>query len=337
MKTGSTLTVPNDAELTVASPSVLTGSSGTDRSNYATITTGGASYDVTFQCDFTGDRFRFQNIGTGSVTYQGSTHVNFGIWEGGAGNSTYVIYEHDETVTWTNLLFQCATDQVTIDNQSMDVGSGTGAINVSGFVNSDTATDPWCGGDATELETNDAVNWSAPTPVYTLTANAVASPDGGVLITFDTYGEDGVLRFDAQRSDGAGWQTVGSVFANAPAYGGSTYAITDVGAEVDVTHEYRIVAVDVDDTSRAYPAGTATAELPAAKRRTQPVAAFGQSGARSELPTANVTALSYEVAGPAVATTTIQTGSARSAEVSASGIYAAGGTITNFGTQLPAS
>ena len=331
MLSGSTLILPDSTTLTVTGPCELNGGVGT--ANYVTIRAAGTGpLSINFQCSFTGDHFRIEDIGTGTITFDGDTQIDYAIFVDGCLGGAYIQYNDSDDVTWTNLAFHC---DCTPTKSTIATGAAGGNVTVDGYAQ--TIATLWCGGDASDSETGGVVSWLNATPIRDLAGSLEAAADGGVTVIWHTVQETMVAHFRVERqraaANSATFTEVGRVFATAEEFGNADYAFLDRSAEPGVAYRYRINVIDTDGTHRWYDLGEASASRKAAPapRRAEPRA--------DNTPIASsvtVTTPDYEVAGYA-ADTPAQSGTASKAAVSATGLYSVpgGDPVYNFGTQLP--
>ena len=331
MTSGSTLVLPDSTSLTVTGPCELNGDVGI--ANYVTIRAAGSGpLSITFQCSFTGDHFRIEDIGTGTVTFDGDTQIDYAIFLDGCLGGVYVQYNDSDDVTWTNLAFHC---DCTPTKTTIATGAAGGNVTVDGYAQ--TIATRWCGGDTTDSETGGAVTWLNATPVRDLVGSVEAAAEGGVTVAWQTIQEAMVAHFRVERQSAAAnsaiFTEIGRAFAIAEEFGDADYTFLDRSADPGVAYRYRINVIDTDGTHRWYDLGeaTATGKAHPAPRRAQPRA--------DNTPVANsvtVTTPDYQVATYA-ADTPAQSGTASKAAVFASGLYIVPGSnpVYNFGTQLP--
>jgi phosphatidate phosphatase APP1 len=170
------------------------------------------------------------------------------------------------------------------------------------------------------------------TPAFGVKASCSAPATGGVLVQWSVQVELGVLKYLVQVSEGAGWTTLGNVFARTEGLSGANYEYLDRQAPVGVARAYRLVCVDVDGKSRTHAAGQAAATAQAALRATvrQTIPDFPADGVSS------VEELSYDVQHYATDTPAML-GTARKATVAAGGLYRTGDAslVYNLGARLP--
>ncbi|MFT5128742.1 MAG: fimbrial isopeptide formation D2 family protein, partial [Rhodothermales bacterium] len=319
MAAGSTLTLAAGTNLTVTGPCELNGGVGT--SNYVTVqASGGGNYSITFNCSFLGDHFRFNDVGSGKITFNGDTQMDFAILADGSGGP-YVCYCDDDDVTWTNLAFGYGDGTA----QSIET-CGTGNVIVDGYAS--TITNVWIGGDATEIEGGGTVTWSNATPVRKLTGRAFADSAGGVRIEFRTEGESAISHFEIQRDR----KTVGRVHSTAAEYEGANYNFHDHSAQPGVEYSYRIQAMDTNGTHHWHPLGKAEGgrlKAEGGKRE----ASISRSAFSLQPSAFSVTIPNYQPATYA-SDTPVQTGSGHRATVHRSGLYWAPAAVYNLGKSL---
>jgi uncharacterized repeat protein (TIGR01451 family) len=328
MGVGSTLIVPDGAQLSVAGATTITGTE--TEANHAKFqsSTAGGGYTLLFGCSVDADYVHFDEIGDGYVQFEGPTDLDHAVFTDGSGANPYILYTYSASpsTSWQYLSFDKSDGKtVTIEN----TGAGT-TIVVDHYMG--PTTDNWMGGDTSENENPGAVNWANGTPARDLTSALAAPEAGGVLVNWQTSLEDGVCTYRVMRREERVWVEAGQVFAEAEPFQGAAYEYLDRAAVPRQLCDYRLDVVDNDGTTRSWDLGRIAAV--AVAREAMPAAR--STFIAPQRSAAILTRLPDQLISCATDTPT-QTGMARKATITRTGLYQAPatGTLYNVGRELP--